>query len=792
MFYIYADGKTLYSPAFASANTNAYVAINPRLSLELNKAGSLSVTLLPSNSLYNEIKILKTIITVKQDGVEIFRGRVTDINTDIFLQKTIYAEGELAFFNDSIQRPYEFEGAVHALFSMLIEGHNAQVDAEKQYQVGNITAVSAEEVTHVKVSDYSDTFTEITSRILDVYGGYLKIRVEGETRYIDYVKDYAAGSAQEVAFGENMVTLDAGGNSTDIFTVLIPLGAAVKGEDGEMKPLTIESVNGGNDYLEDQGAIAHYGRIVRTYTWSHIDDVNELFRKAALYLEYGTTENSTLTIRAVDMHLLDGTIDAIRLGGYVNIQAAPHGITRPEICARMDIDLISPENTVYTFGEPKRSLTENVVQVLKKMGGGGGGGMGTGLEEEILWLERWAEIYRDEDEARIELITGQIDHINERYTNAEIILDGVEAEVEILADAYVIMDGRITGAESSIKVNADNIALKVNKDGVISAINQTAEQVTISASKINLSGYVTASEFNAMYADFVYNQSLQIDTSLVNATYVDADNVEASILKASSFTLADYSVKVGTLIMGDLVNERLLSINTTVDLAHSHKVDVAEDGTVTLGEVSETGGNFRIPDTKVYKEGVAAARNGVTLSSAGWVSGVNTVTASNGKTYPVSLPAFSVSGGTTFNSSHKTTVYFSTASVQLPLKTVEVDASSVYEAGYQAGLAEADTTAAYNAGWAAAAAVFNMAWSGTSTNQNILTITHAGATPDSANAEDKITVLADYTLNNITNTAPNTFYTSGWAYAYTSVNGAASVRRHRLNITKTTTINVGQ
>ena len=788
MFYIYADGKTLYSPAFASANTNAYVAINPRLSLELNKAGSLSVTLLPSNSLYNEIKILKTIITVKQDGVEIFRGRVTDINTDIFLQKTIYAEGELAFFNDSIQRPYEFEGAVHALFSMLIEGHNAQVDAEKQYQVGNITAVSAEEVTHVKVSDYSDTFTEITSRILDVYGGYLKIRVEGETRYIDYVKDYAAGSAQEVAFGENMVTLDAGGNSTDIFTVLIPLGAAVKGEDGEMKPLTIESVNGGKDYLEDQGAIAHYGRIVRTYTWSHIDDVNELFRKAALYLEYGTTENSTLTIRAVDMHLLDGTIDAIRLGGYVNIQAAPHGITRPEICARMDIDLISPENTVYTFGEPKRSLTENVVQVLKKMGGGGGGGMGTGLEEEILWLERWAEIYRDEDEARIELITGQIDHINERYTNAEIILDGVEAEVEILADAYVVMDGRITGAESSIKVNADNIALKVNKDGVISAINQTAEQVTISASKINLSGYVTASEFNATFADFFDTQAVLIET-----TRLDAQTVDTTFLNASSFTLANNAVRIQSLSMGDIVSRNVLTSEIgAIDLSHSHKVDVAEDGTVTLGEVSETGGNFRIADTKAYKDGVSAARNGVTLSSAGWVSGVNTVTASNGKTYPVSLPAFSVSGGTTFNSSHKTTVYFSTASVQQPLKTVEVDASSVYEAGRQAGLSEADTTAAYNAGWAAAAAIFDMAWSGTSTNQNILTITHAGATPDSANAEDVITVLADYTLNNITNTAPNTFYTSGWAYAYTSLNGAASVRRHRLNITKTTTINVGQ
>ena len=44
--------------------------------------------------------------------------------------------------------------------------------------------------------------------------------------------------------------------------------------------------------------------------------------------------------------------------------------------------------------------------------------------------------------------------------------------------------------ESSIKVNADNIALKVSKDGIISSINQSSESVTIDASKINLNGAV--------------------------------------------------------------------------------------------------------------------------------------------------------------------------------------------------------------------------------------------------------------------------------------------------------------
>lgn len=64
------------------------------------------------------------------------------------------------------------------------------------------------------------------------------------------------------------------------------------------------------------------------------------------------------------------------------------------------------------------------------------------------------------------------------------------------------MGNRVSSAESSIKVNADNIELKVSKNGVISAINQTAEIVKISASKINLEGYVTASELSALEANF--------------------------------------------------------------------------------------------------------------------------------------------------------------------------------------------------------------------------------------------------------------------------------------------------
>ena len=78
-----------------------------------------------------------------------------------------------------------------------------------------------------------------------------------------------------------------------------------------------------------------------------------------------------------------------------------------------------------------------------------------------------------------------------------------------------------------IKVNSDEIELKVNKNGVVSAINQTAEEVKIQASKINLSGYVTASELSATNATI---------SNLTSGT-TQAAKLWATVLQATGFTI---------------------------------------------------------------------------------------------------------------------------------------------------------------------------------------------------------------------------------------------------------------
>lgn len=61
------------------------------------------------------------------------------------------------------------------------------------------------------------------------------------------------------------------------------------------------------------------------------------------------------------------------------------------------------------------------------------------------------------------------------------------------------VNNELTGIRSSIKQNADNIELKVSKNGIISSINQSSESITINASKINLTGYLTISSADSKY-----------------------------------------------------------------------------------------------------------------------------------------------------------------------------------------------------------------------------------------------------------------------------------------------------
>ena len=121
MYKMKADGVVFYDP---SSDDVALHVLSPKAKYELNKSGSLEFTMLPGNVMYDSLHKLKTVITLEQDGEEIFRGRVLETETDLYNQKKVYCEGELAYLLDTMMRPYNFDGKAADYLALLIENHN--------------------------------------------------------------------------------------------------------------------------------------------------------------------------------------------------------------------------------------------------------------------------------------------------------------------------------------------------------------------------------------------------------------------------------------------------------------------------------------------------------------------------------------------------------------------------------------------------------------------------------------------------------------------------------------------
>lgn len=134
MFYIYADGKSIFQPM-----DNSLSLFTPKLTLEMGKAGALSFQIPPSNRYYNALPQLTTMITVEMDDVEIFRGRVLTNNRNFNNVRTVYCEGDLAYLVDTVQKAERYNGKTHDLFRKIIEAHNKRAGADKQFLVGDIT-----------------------------------------------------------------------------------------------------------------------------------------------------------------------------------------------------------------------------------------------------------------------------------------------------------------------------------------------------------------------------------------------------------------------------------------------------------------------------------------------------------------------------------------------------------------------------------------------------------------------------------------------------------------------------
>ena len=336
------------------------------MELELNKTGSFNFTIYPDHPYFGLVNKMKSIITVYQDDYLLFRGRVLDEDVGWYNEKTFSCEGDMAFLLDSIQRPFSYTGTPAEFLAYVLGLHNAQVDATKHFQAGNVTVEGY--ITHDS-EEYPTTKEVLEKALLEPLGGYLITRFQDGVAYVDYLADINLLAPQTIQFGKNLLDLKRIRKGEDLATVVVPVGAKMQDEEGnEIGRLTIASVNGGADFILDSDAIAQFGTIVKSAIFDEITDATELKLMGEAYLADSVNQWESIELTAADLATTGQDITSFHIGTQVRVTSDPHGLNQLFLVSKLSINLLDPAANSITLGKSILAFSEAVKGVADGQG----------------------------------------------------------------------------------------------------------------------------------------------------------------------------------------------------------------------------------------------------------------------------------------------------------------------------------------------------------------------------------------------------------------------------------------
>jgi phage minor structural protein len=410
----------------------------------VNAVDSFTFTIYPDNAGYDKLKPLTTSVTVTDDstGKDVFIGRVLkcpdSMDEQGLICKSVTCEGRLGWLYDSVQPYAEYKVVgVRTVLASFISKHNAQVGDDKQISVGQVTVTGENNYTYSV--NWVSTMDAISEQLVGKFGGEIQLRDQGGKVYIDYLEHIGHGTDTKIELAVNLKTISREVDETSVITRLYPLGAKLT--DSE-KRLTIGSVNGGKDYIEDSALVAKYGVISGTQTWDDVTQASVLKTKATAYLKSANKAKKQYKITAVDLSTIDMNLEQFELGCWYRVVNPLMGIDEDLRIIGITINLDSPEQSELTFGDKFETMTGFMTAKTKS------------LQTAI-----------DNSEFRNrQVIDSKIENATKLITGAEgghVILDPSEKPERIL-----IMDtADINTCKSCIQLNKNGLGFWKSSDG---------------------------------------------------------------------------------------------------------------------------------------------------------------------------------------------------------------------------------------------------------------------------------------------------------------------------------------
>lgn len=398
----------IYQPG----NKNGTV-LSPKLTREVSKGGSLTFTMTREHPMYEMLQKMSTVVVVKQDGKETWRGRIFSHEADWYNNRAVYCEGALSFFNDSCVTPFNYEGTLKEFLQHLIDVHNAQVGQKmKMFELGTVTAALGDQVVHFGDADqygvgedYGKCWDIIDKLVLKVFGGYAYCTFDAATgynvlNYCDQAVEEKRVTAQKIEYGVNLLDLTEKTDTNGLYTRIYPVGNKHTVKETRWK-YKFKWLPGGlgkytdeheerygimdtdsatiqqylpqsgyrydleDGYIENTDAVKKFGVIARIVEFD-TDSANDTFAAGVQALQQNHLMVTSYTIKAVDLVDAGEATERLTFACYAHILSAPHSVDAIMLCSRLTEPLDHPEKKEYSFGMTRRTLTDRHVENLGK------------------------------------------------------------------------------------------------------------------------------------------------------------------------------------------------------------------------------------------------------------------------------------------------------------------------------------------------------------------------------------------------------------------------------------------
>lgn len=267
------------------------------------------------------------------------------------------------------------QAALDKMIEIFTGGSGGEGGGEEEpdpFTTGTVAGISTDTATFIN-DDYVGYWDLMQDKLVGEYGGYIIPRYTDEGIVIDWLtEDNLPLSTQGITFGENMADLFIETDSTDTFSVLIPLGADVRAtniHEGQAKqtPLTIASVNDGKDYLEDEDGIVLYGRKELPVRWEEVKDATELKSLGQQYMEENAVRLAeTIDLSVIDLRNVNANIESLKWMTRVAVESELHNLSEVYALSRKQTPLGAPKNGKIRLGATRATLTDRIANNVQR------------------------------------------------------------------------------------------------------------------------------------------------------------------------------------------------------------------------------------------------------------------------------------------------------------------------------------------------------------------------------------------------------------------------------------------